>query len=34
MTAQTDPFRFIIYSELAGQGLPPVQMPAGLHGTA
>jgi glyoxylase-like metal-dependent hydrolase (beta-lactamase superfamily II) len=34
MTAQTDPFRFIIYSELAGQDLPPVQMPAGPLGPA
>jgi len=28
MHAQTNPFRFIIYSELAGRGLDPVQLPA------
>jgi hypothetical protein len=28
MHAQTNPFRFIIYSELAGQELAPVQLPA------
>lgn len=28
MHAQTNPFRFIIYSELAGRGLEPVQLPA------
>ncbi|HEX2671364.1 MAG TPA: MBL fold metallo-hydrolase [Polyangiaceae bacterium] len=28
MHAQTNPFRFIVYSELAGRGLAPVQLPA------
>ncbi|MES1179169.1 MAG: hypothetical protein ABUL62_32945 [Myxococcales bacterium] len=28
MHAQTNPFRFIIYSELAGRALPPVVLPA------
>ena len=26
--AQTDPFRFIIYSEWAGASLPPVALPS------
>jgi hypothetical protein len=26
--AQTNPFRFIVYSELAGRGLGPVALPA------
>ena len=28
MHAQTNPFRFIVYSELAGRGLEPVRLPA------